>query len=96
MIKTKCILYFDLKVNKPIYCCFDGETIYCLSDDGTIKTSTPFAVRDINDSSFAWYKDLNDDPYAYEEGNGLYLFENGEQIAYSEFVEVELERIVGK
>ncbi len=44
----------------------------------------------------AWYKNLNDDPYVYEEGKGLYLFENDEQIAFIEFEEIELERLIRK
>ena len=96
MMKTKCLIYFDLETNQPIYCCLDGERIYRFLNDGTIKTSVTFAIRDMNDSSFAWYKNLNDDPYAYEEGKGLYLFENDEQIAFIEFEEVELERLIRK
>lgn len=73
------IYYYDLKRDKILFYCIDGEIIYRKPDG---REDSIVAYRDINDPDYAWYKDLNafDDPIAYENNGIVYDFESGKPI----------------
>lgn len=72
------IYYYDLKSEKTLFCCANGELIYRAENGQPIGTVV--AYRDINDPDYAWYKDIDsfDDPVAYEKSGIVYNFESKE------------------
>lgn len=77
------INYYNLKREKIIFCCIDEEIIYKVIDGQPDKEQI-VACRDINDPSYAWYKDFNDDPIAYEKDDAVYSYENDRKICFIE------------
>lgn len=73
------IYYYDLKRDRMLFYCIDGEIIYRKTDGGE---DLFVAYRDINNPDYAWYKDLDafDDPIAYENNGVVYNYKNGKPI----------------
>ena len=73
------IYYYDLKMDRMLLYCIDGEIIYRKTDG---REDIVVAYRDINDPDYAWYKGLDafDDSIAYENNGVVYDFKSDKPI----------------